>query len=183
MPPEPRNSVTVAGLTSDCPHRMVGLVPTSDVQALLAPFLAWLGVWEGEGTGRWSEPPFRYRERLALQAVPGRAVISWDQRTEVLGTGELSHSERGYLRLLPGGEVELVLAIPAGYTEIQVGRLEGGRLDLSPRVLGVTPAARRLDRVGRRLQLEGAELMHEVLIAVGEVDPAPHVLSRLRRQA
>ncbi len=179
----PGNWVTAAGLTSDGPPRMVGLVSNPQVQALLAPFRSWLGVWEGEGMGRWSDPPFRYRERLALQAVPDRAVVSWDQRTEVLGTGELSHSERGYLRLLPGGAVELVLAIPAGYTEIQVGRLLGGRLDLSPGILGVTPAARRLDRVGRRLQLEGPELVHEVLIAVGGEDPAPHVISRLRRQA
>ncbi len=161
---------------------MVQLVATSDVQALLEPFRAWLGAWEGEGAGRWSDPPFRYRERLVLQAVPGRAVVTWDQRTEVLGTGDLSHSERGYLRLLQGGEVELVLAIPAGYTEIQVGRLQGERLDLSPGDLGVTPVARRLDRVGRRLQLEGSVLVHEILIAVGDGDPAPHVVSRLRRQ-
>jgi hypothetical protein len=160
---------------------MVQLVPTSDVQALLAPFRAWLGAWEGEGSGRWSDPPFRYRERLVLQAVPDRAVVGWEQRTEVLSTGELSHSESGYLRLLEGGEVELVLAIPAGYTEIQVGRLRGDRLDLSPGALGATPTARRLDRVGRRLQLEGSELVHEILIAVGDGGLAPHVLSRLRR--
>ncbi|MGC8472936.1 MAG: heme-binding beta-barrel domain-containing protein [Candidatus Dormibacteria bacterium] len=156
-------------------------MPTSDVQALLAPFRSWLGAWEGEGSGRWSDPPFRYRERLVLQAVPDRAVVTWDQRTEVLDTGDLSHSERGYLRLLQGGEVELVLAIPAGYTEIQVGRLRGETLVLSPGALGVTPSARRLDRVGRRLQLEDSVLVHEILIAVGDAHPAPHVLSRLRR--
>ena len=176
------NLASGPGLTGDHAPRMVELVPTPDVEALVAPFRSWLGAWEGEGAGRWSDPPFRYREQLVLQAVPDRAVLTWDQRTEVLGTGELSHSERGYLRLLQGGEVELVLAIPAGYTEIQVGLLQGDRLELSPGPLGVTPAARRLDRVGRRLQMEGSTLVHEILIAVGEGGLAPHVLSRLRRQ-
>lgn len=157
-------------------------MPSSDTQALVAPFRSWLGAWEGEGVGRWSDPPFRYHERLVLQAVPDRAVLTWDQRTEVLDTGELSHTERGYLRLLPGGAVELVLAIPAGYTEIQVGQLRGEHLDLSPGDLGVTPAARRLDRVGRRLRLAGSVLVHEILIAVGDGDPAPHAISRLQRQ-
>lgn len=160
---------------------MVGLVAAADLEAVLAPFAPWLGVWEGEGVGRWSDPPFRYWERLSLQAVPSRALLAWDQRTEVRDSGELSHAERGYLRLLPDSRVELVLAIPAGYTEIQVGGLEGGRLELRPGPLGVTPSARRLDQVRRRLELVGPELIHEVAIAVGEGPAAAHVSSRLRR--
>jgi hypothetical protein len=30
--------------------------------------------------------------------------------------------------------------------------------------------------------MEGSVLVHEILIAVGDGDPVPHVLSRLRRQ-
>ncbi len=162
---------------------MVGGMAQALIDQLLLPLEPMIGTWEGEGRGLWSNPPFRYRETFTLAPVPDRALLTWDQRTVAVETGSLSHSERGYLRLLPGREVELVLAIPAGYTELHRGRVAHGSLELRLVQLGVSPSARRLDRVERRLGRRGGELWHEVAISVGEGSAAPHVSSRLHRVA
>jgi len=149
---------------------------------LVAPFSAWLGLWEGEGRGLWAaEPPFRYRERLNLELVPGRALLRWTQRTEVLESGELSHSEAGFLRLLPDRRVELVVAAPAGYVEVHTGQLINGLLALLPQTLGASPTARPLRVVQRTLELRHEQLRSAVGIAVGAEATAPHVQAWLQR--
>ncbi len=152
------------------------------ILGLLAPFSEWLGNWEGEGRGNWdAEPPFRYRERLAIEAVPARAVLRLTQRTTVFESGELSHSEVGFLRLLPDQAVELVAANPTGYSEIHTGRLEEGVLDLVLHSLSRSPSSRPLQRIQRRLEIDQDSLHTAVAIAVGDETVAPHVESWLRR--
>lgn len=156
---------------------------TTGVAHLVAAFEGWLGLWEGEGRGLWdADPPFRFREALALEAIPERALIRLTQRTTVGDSTELSHSEVGFLRLLPGLQVELVVAIPAGYVEVHTGRLEGGVLELSPQTLAATPTARPVRVVRRRLALADGTLHHTVGIAVKDEEIAPHVESWLRRR-
>lgn len=155
----------------------------SAVSTLLAPFEALLGGWEGEGEGLWTtDPSFRYCEWLDLTPIPDRALLRWEQRTEVSSSGQLSHTEQGFLRLLPDAAVELVLAIPAGYTEIQRGELRDGTLSLQLVHLGSAPGARRLDLVERRLSIEDGVLTHEVSIAVGGTGLSPHVKAELRHR-
>jgi len=152
------------------------------VSTLLAPFSEWLGSWEGEGRGLWDvEPPFRYRESLSIEPVPDRALLRWSQRTAVWESGELSHSEVGFLRLLPDQEVELVVTVPAGYVEVHTGRLHEGALALVPRSLGATPTARPLRLVQRTWELRGETLRTAVGIAVGDGAVAAHVEARLHR--
>lgn len=154
----------------------------SPVAALLLPFAPLLGRWEGEGSGLWdAEPRFQYLESLVLAPVPNRALLSWEQVTRVSSTGELSHSEHGYLRLLAGAAVELVVAVPAGYAEVHRGTLDGNKLELELVSLGVAPSARPLGSVQRRLRLVDQELVHEVGIGVDGREPSPHVSARLRR--
>jgi hypothetical protein len=149
---------------------------------ILAPFSEWLGSWEGEGHGHWeAEQPFRYRERLAIEAVPTRAILRVTQRTTVFASGDLSHTEMGFLRLFPDQSVELVVADPTGYSEIHTGRLQGGVLDLVPHSLSRSPTSRPLHRIQRRLQLDHDSLHTTVAIAVGEETVAPHVESWLHR--
>jgi len=153
------------------------------VSDLVAPFQRWLGLWEGEGRGLWdAAPPFRYRESLAIEAVPERAVLRLSQRTTVGDSTELSHSEVGYLRLLPELEVELVIAVPSGYVEVHTGRLEGAVMDLSQQTLGVTPSARPVRVVRRRMELADGTLHNTVGIAVHDEEVAAHVESWLRRR-
>jgi hypothetical protein len=154
---------------------------TTGVAHLVAAFEGWLGVWEGEGRGLWhADPPFRYREVLAIEAIPERALLHLNQRTTVGDSTELSHSEVGYLRLLPELQVELLVAIPAGCVEVHTGRLEGGVLELSPQTLAATPTARPVRLVRRRMVLVNGTLHNTVGIAVNEGEAAPHVESWLR---
>jgi len=156
---------------------------TTGVADLVAAFEGWLGLWEGEGRGLWdADRPFRFREALAIEAIPERALLRFSQRTTVGDSSELSHSEVGFLRLLPELQVELVVAIPAGYVEIHTGRLQAGVLELSPQTLVATPTARPVRLVRRRMEL-GDETLHSTVgIAVNDEEVAPHVESWLRRR-
>ncbi|MFZ0996455.1 MAG: heme-binding beta-barrel domain-containing protein [Candidatus Dormiibacterota bacterium] len=157
--------------------------PTTGFVHLVAAFEGWLGLWEGEGRGLWdADPPFRYREALTIEAIPGRPLLRLTQRTTVDNSTDLSHSEVGYLRLLPELEVELVVAIPAGYVEVHTGRLEDGVLELRPQTLATTPTARPVRLVRRRMELVDGALHNTVGIAVNEEEIAPHVESWLRRR-
>ena len=156
---------------------------SSTVSDLVAPFEGWLGRWEGDGRGLWDGvPPFRYRERLVVEALPGRALLRLTQRTTVGDSTELSHSEVGYLRLLPDQQLELLVAVPSGYVEIHTGRLREGVIELSLQTLGVTPSARPLRVVRRRMELADGTLHNSVGIAVHDEEVAPHVESWLRRR-
>ncbi|HEY6537480.1 MAG TPA: FABP family protein [Candidatus Dormibacteraeota bacterium] len=151
-----------------------------EIAELQAPFAAWLGRWEGEGRGLWaSDPPFRYRETLAIEAVAGRPLLRLSQRTTDLGTGELSHSEVGFLRLLQEQKVELVVAVPAGYVEIHTGRLQGPVLALEPELVAASPAARPLRLVQRRMELAEGVLRSSLGIAVGSGPVQAHVAADL----
>ena len=141
--------------------------PPSQAADLMAPFATWLGRWEGEGRGLWeAELPFRYRETLAI-----------------LASGDLSHFEVGFLRLLPDQLVELMVVVPAGYVEIHTGRLQDGALVLTPQTISGSPTARPLRLVQRTLELNHDLLRNAVGIAVGNEEVSKHVESWLQRAA
>ncbi|MHB1526302.1 MAG: heme-binding beta-barrel domain-containing protein [Candidatus Dormibacteria bacterium] len=151
---------------------------------LVEPFSFLFGEWEGDGVGLWdASPRFRYRETLEVSAVPERALLRLRQRTVVAESGALSHVEEAFLRLFADAEVELVVAVPAGYTEIHGGRLVGHRLELRQLALGVAPRALPLNLVERRLELVDGKLHHQVAIAVGPGPATPHVASILSRSS
>jgi len=157
-------------------------VSAPTASSLLDPFRFLLGSWSGKGVGVWRpDSPFRYREELLLEVVPDRDLIHLQQRTFDAETGPLRHSEQGFLRLFPAGEAELVVAVPAGYTEIHQGRVEGTILRLELVTLAVSPRARPLDRTQRRLEFRAGQLHHAVGIAVGSGEVVAHVASSLER--
>jgi hypothetical protein len=158
--------------------------PPSQAADLMAPFATWLGRWEGEGRGLWeAELPFRYRETLAIEPVPNRALLRLTQRATVLASGDLSHFEVGFLRLLPDQLVELMVVVPAGYVEIHTGRLQDGALVLTPQTISGSPTARPLRLVQRTLELNHDLLRNAVGIAVGNEEVSKHVESWLQRAA
>lgn len=157
-------------------------MPASSLEEILQPFRFLVGHWQGRGVGLWDpDSSFEFQEDLKLELIPGRAIIRLTQRTVEVPSGSLSHSELGFLRLFEGGEAELVVAIPAGYTEVHEGRLEGQELQLRLVTLGVAPRARPLSRTGRSLALRAGQLHHHIDIAVGEGAPVAHVASSLNR--
>lgn len=149
---------------------------------LRAPFAPWLGRWQGEGRGLWpAEPPFRYHETVLIEAVPDRPLLRFSQSATDSLTGELTHAEVGFIRLLPAQAVELILALAGGYSEVHTGHLHDGVLTLNPHAVAMSPASLPLGSVRRRLELQGDQLRNTVAISVGAAEVGRHVESRLQR--
>ena len=144
-----------------------------------------LGTWRG--TGRGSYPTiedFDYAEELIFFSHVGKPFLSMVQRSRDLMTGEPLHGEAGYLRALPDGAVELTVAQPSGVVEVDVGsvtKISGGLVvELESAEVGLTPTAKSVMAVRRRLEVAGSTLISELwMAAVGEADLIHHVRSEL----
>lgn len=154
----------------------------ASTEEIVRPFSFLVGHWSGRGVGLWDPGSrFEYREDLTLEQIPERALIRLIQRTVEVPSGALSHSELGFLRLFEDGEAELVVAIPAGYTEVHRGRLRDHALELELVHLGVAPRARPLSKTRRSLIWRQGHLHDRVDIAVGGGVPVAHVAATLER--
>lgn len=150
------------------------------------PLAPLLGTWRGSGAGSYPTiKDFDYVEELVFGHV-GKPFLSMVQRSRDLLTGEPLHAEAGYLRALPDGAVELTVAQPSGITEVDVGTLtntSGGLVvELESAQVGLTPSAKSVTAVRRRLSLVGSTLVSELwMAAVGEADLIHHVRAELSR--
>ena len=150
---------------------------------LLAPLL---GTWRGRGQGSYPTiDDFAYAEELVFGHA-GKPFLSMVQRSRALLTGEPLHAEAGYLRALGDGTVELTVAQPSGIVEVDVGSVtetsDGLVIELESTQVGLTPTAKSVTAVQRRLHLAGETLVSELwMAAVGEADLIHHVRSELRQ--
>ncbi len=146
------------------------------------PLAFLLGLWEGEGHGLWAaDPPFRYREELLLDHT-GKPFLRYAQRTWAADDGRPMHAETGYLRALGGGRVELVVAQPIGVVEIHAGRVDGAALTLEPVLVAVSPSAKPVTAVSRRVWVEGGEVLRYTLRLGMNGEPlADHLAAALQR--
>ena len=155
-----------------------------ELNPMCLPLAPLLGTWRG--TGRGSYPTiddFDYTEELVFGHV-GKPFLSMVQRSRDLMTGEPLHGEAGYLRALPVGVVELTVAQPSGIVEVDVGTAtktsDGLVVELESARVGLTPSAKSVTAVRRRLCLAGATLVSELwMAAVGEADLIHHVRAEL----
>ena len=128
---------------------------------------------------------FAYTEELTFSQV-GKPFLVMTQRSGDASTGEPLHSEAGFLRALPGGAVELAIAQPLGVVEIDVGSAlpcSGGvMVDLRSAHVGLTPTAKSVTAVRRRLTVTGSTLVSELwMAAVGETGLLRHLRSELQQ--
>lgn len=147
-----------------------------DLRAL-APLL---GTWQGRGSGDYPTiEPFDYLEEVVFSHV-GKPFLVYGQKTRAATDGRPLHAETGYLRVPQLGNVELVLAHPNGITEIEVGTYTSDgttiELDMSTTQIGLTPTAKEVTALGRRLRVDGNELTYSLQMgAVGQ--PLQHHLA------
>ena len=137
--------------------------------------------WSGSGEGVWPPGgPFDYAEDVSFEHV-GDPFLLYSQRSWSLDDGAPIHFERGFLRPSGRGVVELVLAHPIGITEVAVGTVDGGVLELASTAVSITPTATPVTQLRRRIEVRGDELSYELHMATEDVELMSHVRSRLWR--
>ena len=144
--------------------------------------LSWLvGRWTGRGRGLWSAVPgFEFVDEMSFEH-DGRPLLMYHERT-LRPDGVPSHSEAGFVTAAGGGVFHWTIAEPNGITEVLVGSIVAGALELDTTEIGHTPTTGNVSSVRRRLSpAEGGRLRAEVAIGVNGEPAVPHTESLLQR--
>lgn len=142
-----------------------------------------IGVWRGEGTGHYPTiTSFEFTEELTFTNI-GKPFLHYQQRTWTKD-GKPMHTETGYLRVPNPEQVEFILALPTGQTELGEGPLvshdSGFTISLESRVQN-SSTAKQVDMTTRSYALEGDTLRTEFgMMAVGQ-PLTNHLQSSLHR--
>ena len=146
----------------------------------LGPLAFLIGSWRGEGEGEYPDvEPFRYTEELSFEHVgdPFLLVTESSWTTD----GEPLHFERGTLRPLGDGRVDLALAHPIGVAEVAEGTVEGMTVTLRSTAVVHTAAGAPVTEIERRYRMEGDSLTYELEMAMEGLARTFHVRATLPR--
>jgi len=151
-----------------------------DLPPALEPLAFLIGSWRGEGEGEYpGVEPFRYTEELSFEHVGDPFLLvtesSWTP------DGEPLHFERGTLRPLADGRVDLALAHPIGVAEVAEGTVEGTTVTLRSTAVVHTAAGAPVTEIERRYRMEGDNLTYELEMAMEGVAWTFHVPATLPR--
>jgi hypothetical protein len=151
----------------------------------LAPVSFLLGTWEGAGVGGYPTiESFRFGQEITFSHI-GKPFLIYSSRTWLLDEdGNLirpSHTETGYWRPQPGGQIEVVLAQPTGIAEIYVGEITGTKVEMSTDVVARTATAKEVTAGHRLYGLIGADLGWAFDLAALGQPLQPHLSAQLKR--
>ena len=166
---------------------------------LLGPVLGFLGLWRGRGQGGYPtlDGDFAYAQEVGF-SHDGRPFLRYEARAWLLDEDGAplrpAARESGWWRLQADGRVEALITQPTGITEILIGHVGDGAVELHTHYVALTPTAKEVTATRRRYTLadaahdtdpaSGADtftFVHD-LAAVGQ--PLQHHLSAtLRREA
>lgn len=146
----------------------------------LEPLSFLLGRWRGQGDGSYpGVDPFRYTEELAFEDVGDVFLLvtesSWTP------DGAPLHFERGTLRPVGDGRVDLTLAHPIGVAEVAEGTLEGRAITTTSTAIARTATGSAVREIERRYRLDGDRLTYELDMATDGVARTFHVRASLER--
>lgn len=160
---------------------------TADLHPDLAALAGLVGTWHGRGHGDYPTiEAFDYLEQVTFGHV-GKPFLAYSQRTRHAVSDQPLHAEAGYLRPGDGRDVvELVIAQPTGITEVHTGTLEieDGRVVVDVRcdAPGLTPTARRVTAVRRRMLVDGDVLAYDLWMGHADTPETHHLAAMLHRQ-
>ena len=146
----------------------------------LEPLAFLVGTWRGEGEGEYpGVEPFRYREEISFEDV-GDVFLLVTESSWTPDGGPL-HFERGALRPVGAGSVDLTLAHPIGVAEVAEGTLDGTALALRSTGIVRSTTGSPVVEIERRYRLEDGALSYELDMATDGVARTFHVRATLRR--
>lgn len=146
----------------------------------LEPLAFLLGTWRGAGEGEYpGVEPFRYREELSFDHVGDAFLLvtesSWTPE------GAPLHFERGTLRPVGTGKVDLALAHPIGVAEVAEGTVDGTTVSLRATSVVRTATGSPVTEIERRYRREDDRLSYELDMALEGVARTFHVRATLRK--
>jgi hypothetical protein len=146
----------------------------------LEPLAFLIGSWRGEGDGEYPGlEPFRYTEELSFEHVGDPFLLvtesSWTP------DGAPLHFERGTLRPVGDGRVDLTLAHPIGVAEVSEGTIDGTNVTLRSTAVVRTATGSPVTEIERRYRVEGDRLSYELDMAMEGVARTFHVRATLAR--
>jgi len=146
----------------------------------LEPLAFLIGSWRGEGDGEYpGSDPFRYTEELAFEYVGDPFLLvtesSWTPE------GAPLHFERGTLRPVGDGRVDLTLAHPIGVAEVSEGTVDGANVTLRSTAVVRAATGSPVTEIERRYHMEGDRLSYELDMAMEGVARTFHVRATLAR--
>jgi hypothetical protein len=147
------------------------------------PIAFLLGTWRGEGEGHYETiQPFAYGEEVRFWHV-GKPFLAYTQRTWRTddGSNAPAHAEMGYWRPKPGGRIEIVLSHPTGIVEVQEGTIEGSRIDVASKLVGLTSTAKEVTHLERTFEADGDVLRYQLRMAAVGRELNGHLEAELRR--
>ena len=150
------------------------------LHASLEPLAFLLGTWRGEGDGTYPGiAPFRYREELAFEHVGDAFLLVTD--SSWTPDGAPLHFERGTLRPVGEGRVDLALAHPIGVAEVAEGTVDGTTVTTRSTSVVRTATGSPVTEIERRYRLEDGKLAYELDMATDGVERTFHVRATLER--
>jgi hypothetical protein len=154
---------------------------TIELHPQVRPLAFLLGTWTGEGEGEYPTiQPFRYREEIRF-SHNGKPFLAYQQKTQAQDDGRPLHSEMGFLRAAQDQSLEFVIAQGIGLAEVDVGSIDGTRIELRSTFVGRAPTAKAVTGVRRVIWLEGDQLRYELAMEMTEVPLSHHLSARLTR--
>jgi hypothetical protein len=148
---------------------------------LCEPIAFLLGTWSGEGKGVYPTiTDFGYREESRFWHI-GKPFLAYQQRTWSLADGSPLHTEMGYWRCKEDGVLEVVLAHALGLAEIEEGRVDGNRIEISSVQTGRASTAKAMDSITRTFEVNGNVLTYEMSMAAVGMPLQNHLTAELHR--
>ncbi len=146
-----------------------------------------LGTWAGEGHGEYPTiEDFDYQEEIRFWHV-GKPFLAYAQRTWSIDDERPLHSESGYWRSQPGGQLEVVLAHPTGVVEVEEGTLDAGvdgvDIELASVAVARSSTAKEVLSLGRHITLRGDSYVYRLRMAAVGKPPTHHLAGELQHVA
>ena len=151
------------------------------MHADLDPVAFLLGTWRGEGVGEYpGVEPFGFTEELTFEHVGDAFLLVTESAWAI--DGEPLHFERGTLRPLGDGRVDLTLAHPIGVAEVSEGTIDGTSIALRSTAVVRTSTGSPVTEIDRTYDVSDGQLTYDVEMATEGVDKTFHIRAALTRE-